>query len=196
MRRAAPTSAPATGRVSAVAPSGRPSKRVRHHPTRWRRRYTGSTRPPVASTQRRGAWLCCIAGDIKGISALAGHASASGKGNCLLCEARLHESYIAGVPHLRVLPEPWESTDTPPPISSTCPLVAERRRWRSRRTRGRRRRRRRTRRRTWRGGGLRAAKYALADGQRELVCAATAWAPATIISGRRAIHHRPRIQPM
>jgi hypothetical protein len=29
----------------------------------------------------------------------------------MLCEARLHQTYMAGVPHLRVLPEPWASDD-------------------------------------------------------------------------------------
>ena len=55
--------------------------------------------------------VCCIAGDIKGIEQLAGHAGASATYNCMFCEARLHQTYMAGVPHLRVLPEPWASTD-------------------------------------------------------------------------------------
>ena len=44
---------------------------------------------------------CCIAGDIKGIEQLAGHAGASATYNCIICEARLHQTYVAGVPHLR-----------------------------------------------------------------------------------------------
>ena len=53
-----------------------------------------------------------VAGDIKGIETLAGQAGASATFNCVICEARLHQTYVAGVPHLRVLPEPWASKDT------------------------------------------------------------------------------------
>ena len=56
-----------------------------------------------------------IAGDIKGIETLAGQAGASATFNCVICEARLHQTYVAGVPHLRVLPEPWASKDTRAP---------------------------------------------------------------------------------
>ena len=67
----------------------------------------------IAVSQRR--MICAIAGDIKGIETLAGHAGPSGKYNCVMCAAVLHETYQAGVPHLRVLPEPWISADKRPP---------------------------------------------------------------------------------
>ena len=47
---------------------------------------------------------CTIAGDIKGIHTLGGLAGPGGKYNCIMCEVVLHETYQAGVPHLRVLP--------------------------------------------------------------------------------------------
>ena len=71
-----------------------------------------------------------ITGDINGIETLAGHAGASATYNCVLCEARLHETYKAGVPHLRVLPERWASVDkrqpeviNPPPRSGTAEMA-------------------------------------------------------------------------
>jgi hypothetical protein len=71
--------------------------------------------------------VCCIAGDIKGIETLAGNAGPSGTYNCVMCECRLHQTYVAGVPHLRVLPEPWASKDIrapeiidPPPRGGTA----------------------------------------------------------------------------
>ena len=67
----------------------------------------------AAETPRR--MVATIAGDIKGIETLAGQAGASATFNCVICAARLHQTYVAGVPHLRVLPEPWASKDTRPP---------------------------------------------------------------------------------
>ena len=62
-----------------------------------------------------------ITGDIKGIETLAGHAGASATYNCVLCDARLHETYKAGVPHLRVLPDRWASEDQRPPEAINPP---------------------------------------------------------------------------
>ena len=67
----------------------------------------------IAESRRR--MICAIAGDIKGIETLGGHAGASGKFNCMMCDCVLNETYVAGVPHLRVLPEPWKSADKRPP---------------------------------------------------------------------------------
>ena len=71
----------------------------------------------VAEAPRR--MTCCITGDIKGIWQLGGHAGPAATFNCLFCEARLHQTYVAGVPHLRVLPEEWASCDTVGRSSST-----------------------------------------------------------------------------
>lgn len=56
-----------------------------------------------------------IAGDIKGEQQLLGHGSTSSTWNCVLCLAKLNETYKAGIPHLRNLPEPWASQDARPP---------------------------------------------------------------------------------
>ena len=73
-----------------------------------------------------------IAGDIKGIETLAGQAGASATYNCVMCETKLHETYKAGIPHLRQLPEPWKSKDVraahiinPPPRGGTAEMATE-----------------------------------------------------------------------
>ena len=73
-----------------------------------------------------------VAGDIKGIETLAGHAGASATWNCVMCGGKLHETYKAGIPHLRELPEPWKSKDVrvadiidPPPRGGTAEMATE-----------------------------------------------------------------------
>ena len=42
---------------------------------------------------------------------ICGHAGPAATFNCLLCEARLHQTAVAGVPHLPELPDPWKAAD-------------------------------------------------------------------------------------
>ena len=79
-----------------------------------------------------------IAGDIKGLETLAGHAGPSATWNCIMCEAKLNETYKAGVPHLRVLPDEWKSMDTrateiinPPPRGGTHEMAEHARQYKA-----------------------------------------------------------------
>ena len=88
----------------------------------------------IATAPRR--MVVSWAGDIKGLQQLGGTAGASGTYNCLLCEAVLHQTYRAGVPHLRELPEPWASKDkrppeiiNPPPRGGTAAIAEQARLW-------------------------------------------------------------------
>ena len=61
-----------------------------------------------------------------------GHAGAAATYFCLRCMARLNQTNIAGVRHLRVLPEPWKSADeaalrlsSPPMRTNTDAILAQ-----------------------------------------------------------------------
>ena len=66
--------------------------------------------------------VCSYAGDIKGLEQIYGHAGPGGKFNCCMCDVVLHETYQAGIPHLRELPEPWKSRDVRPEHIINPPL--------------------------------------------------------------------------
>ena len=56
---------------------------------------------PMQASSSRARMTMTVAGDIKGIETLAGQAGASATFNCVMCAAKLHETYKAGIPHLR-----------------------------------------------------------------------------------------------
>jgi hypothetical protein len=66
--------------------------------------------------------VCTFVSDMKGLMQICGHAGAMSTWNSLLCEARLHQTAKAGVPHLRELPEPWKSSDQRPEHVISPPL--------------------------------------------------------------------------
>ena len=85
---------------------------------------------PDASQLKPRRMTMTVAGDIKGIETLAGQAGASATFNCVMCAAKLHETYKAGIQHLRELPEPWKSKDAraadiidPPPRGGTAEMA-------------------------------------------------------------------------
>ena len=53
-----------------------------------------------------------VGGDIKGLMQILGLAGSAGTYFCMFCMGLLNQTLVAGVPHLRTLPEPWASTDT------------------------------------------------------------------------------------
>jgi hypothetical protein len=48
---------------------------------------------------------------MKGLMQLLGHAGPNATFFCIFCLAKLNETNVAGVPHLRVLPQEWRSKD-------------------------------------------------------------------------------------
>ena len=65
-----------------------------------RRQHAAAGGGLAATAEAPRRMTLTIAGDIKGIETLLGHAGASATYNCVFCEARLHQTYVAGVPHL------------------------------------------------------------------------------------------------
>ena len=64
--------------------------------------------------------------DMKGLMQILGLAGPSATYPCMLCYARLNQTFVAGVSHLADLPEPWRSKDMravevvkPPPREGT-----------------------------------------------------------------------------
>ena len=53
-----------------------------------------------------------LGGDIKGLMQILGLAGSAGTYFCMFCMGTINGTLMAGVPHLRTLPEPWASTDT------------------------------------------------------------------------------------
>ena len=56
-----------------------------------------------------------LGGDIKGLMQILGLAGSAGTYFCMFCMGTLNETLMAGVPHLRTLPEPWASSDNRDP---------------------------------------------------------------------------------
>jgi hypothetical protein len=52
-----------------------------------------------------------FSGDMKGLMQILGHAGPNATFFCIFCMARLNQTNVAGVPHLRELPEEWKSRD-------------------------------------------------------------------------------------
>ncbi len=55
--------------------------------------------------------VAVYSGDMKGLLQLSGHAGPNATFFCLRCYARLNQTNVAGIPHLRNVPEPWKSRD-------------------------------------------------------------------------------------
>ena len=53
-----------------------------------------------------------VGGDIKGLMQILGLAGSAGTYFCMFCLGTLNETLMAGIPHLRTLPEPWASADS------------------------------------------------------------------------------------
>ena len=73
-----------------------------------------------------------LGGDMKGLMQILGLAGSAGTYFCMFCMGTLNETLMAGVPHLRTLPEPWASNDTraadvisPPMRPSTVELARQ-----------------------------------------------------------------------
>ena len=64
-----------------------------------------------ASTSAPRRIVVSYASDMKGLMQILGHAGPNVTYPCLLCYARLNQTFVKGVPHIPVLPEPWASDD-------------------------------------------------------------------------------------
>ena len=69
---------------------------------------------------------------MKGLMQILGLAGSAGTYFCMFCQGTLNETLLAGVPHLRIVPEPWASNDnraaeviSPPMRPSTAEMARQ-----------------------------------------------------------------------